>query len=40
MEQYNPKYIKNLLKFSIKYDLISTNRFKQKNSLSNGQFIS
>ena len=30
---HNPKYIKNLLKFSIKYDLISTNRFKQKNSL-------
>tara|TARA_B100000963_G_scaffold278766_1_gene247210 strand:- start:4635 stop:5336 length:702 start_codon:yes stop_codon:yes gene_type:complete len=30
---HNPKYIKNLLKFSSKYDLISTNRFKQKNSL-------
>ena len=30
---HNPKYIKNLLKFSTKYDLISTNRFQQKNSL-------
>lgn len=30
---HNPKYIKNLLKYSSKYDLISTNRFKQKNSL-------
>ncbi len=30
---HNPKYIKNLLKFSLKYDLVSTNRFQQKNSL-------
>ena len=30
---HNPKYIKNLLKYSSKYDLVSTNRFKQKNSL-------
>ena len=30
---HNPKYIKNLLKFSAKYDLVSTNRFKEKNSL-------
>ena len=28
---HNPKYIKNLLKISTKYDLISTNRFKQLN---------
>ena len=30
---HNPKYIKNLIKYSSKYDLISTNRFKNKNSL-------
>ena len=30
---HNPKYIKNLIKYSSKYDLISTNRFEQKNSL-------
>ncbi len=30
---HNPKYIKNLLKYSSEYDLISTNRFEQKNSL-------
>ena len=30
---HQPKYIKNLLKFSNKYDLISTNRFENKNSL-------
>ena len=28
---HNPKYIKNLIKYSSKYDLISTNRFKNKN---------
>ena len=30
---HNPKYIKNLIKYSTKYDLISTNRFKNKDSL-------
>ena len=30
---HNPKYIKSLLKFSTQFDLISTNRFEQKNSL-------
>ena len=30
---HNPKYIKKLLKYSLNYDLISTNRFEQKNSL-------
>ena len=30
---HNPKYIKNLLKYSTKYDLISTNRFEKKDSL-------
>ena len=30
---HNPKYIKNLIKYSSKYDLISTNRFKNKDSL-------
>ena len=30
---HQPKYIKSLLKFSNKYDLISTNRFENKNSL-------
>ncbi len=30
---HNPKYINNLIKYSSKYDLISTNRFEQKNSL-------
>ncbi len=30
---HNPKYLKKLLKYSSKYDLISTNRFIQKNSL-------
>ena len=30
---HNPKYIKNLIKYSSKYDLVSTNRFKNKNSL-------
>jgi dolichol-phosphate mannosyltransferase len=30
---HNPKYIKKLIKFSSQFDLISTNRFEQKNSL-------
>ncbi len=30
---HNPKYIKNLIKYSSKYDLISTNRFEKKDSL-------
>ena len=30
---HNPKYIKNLIKYSTKYDLISTNRFEKKDSL-------
>ncbi len=30
---HNPKYIKELIKYSKEYDLISTNRFEQKNSL-------
>jgi len=30
---HNPKYIKNLLRYSTKYDLISTNRFEKKDSL-------
>ena len=30
---HNPKYIRNLIKYSSKYDLISTNRFKNKDSL-------
>lgn len=30
---HNPKYIKNLIKFSSQFDLVSTNRFEQKNSL-------
>ena len=30
---HNPKYIKNLIKYSTKYDLISTNRFENKGSL-------
>ena len=30
---HNPKYIKNLIKYSTKYDLISTNRFENKDSL-------
>ena len=30
---HNPKYIKNLIKYSSKYDLISTNRFENKDSL-------
>ena len=30
---HQPKYIKSLLKFSEKFDLVSTNRFKKKNSL-------
>ena len=30
---HDPKYIKNLLKFSKNFDLISTNRFINKNSL-------
>ena len=30
---HNPKYIRNLIKYSSKYNLISTNRFKNKNSL-------
>lgn len=31
---HNPKYIKNLIKYSTKYDLISTNRFENKGSLN------
>lgn len=30
---HNPKYIKNLIKYSTQYDLISTNRFENKDSL-------
>ena len=30
---HNAKYIKKLIKFSSQFDLISTNRFEQKNSL-------
>ena len=30
---HNPKYIRNLIKYSSKYNLISTNRFKNKDSL-------
>ncbi len=30
---HNPKYIKNLIKYSTKYDLISTNRFENEDSL-------
>ena len=30
---HNPKYIKNLIGYSTKYDLISTNRFENKDSL-------
>ncbi len=30
---HDPKYIKQILKYSSKYDLISTNRFNLKNSL-------
>jgi len=30
---HDPKYIKNLIKFTKKFDLISTNRFVNKNSL-------
>ena len=30
---HQPKYIKSLLKYSSKFDLISTNRFENKNSL-------
>ncbi len=30
---HNPKYIKTFLKYSSRFDLISTNRFEQKNSL-------
>ena len=30
---HNPKYIKNLIKYSTKYYIISTNRFKKKDSL-------
>jgi dolichol-phosphate mannosyltransferase len=30
---HNPRYIKNLIKYSTKYDIISTNRFKKKDSL-------
>lgn len=30
---HNPKYIKNLIKFSPMFDLISTNRFMKKDSL-------
>jgi dolichol-phosphate mannosyltransferase len=32
---HDPKYIPNLLKKSIHYDIISTTRFKKKNSLKN-----
>ena len=30
---HNPKYLKKLIQYSSKYDLISTNRFVKKNSL-------
>lgn len=35
---HNPKYIKSLLKYSNKFDLVSTNRFINKSSLKDWPF--